>query len=219
MFSVNVTIHTINIQLIEQFNLMKKVFLALSVLALMSLKTEKVNAQIQQGNTMWGGSLSSFDIGLNKGKGWDIGITPKAGYFVKDNIAVGGYVNLGFSKAGSGQSVRNTYGIGAFSRMYATPSQVDNLLHHGRFFGEVNAGFGGQSQKGNPTTNGFQFGFGPGYSYFITPSVGLEGLVKYNGTVGGGNTAYQHNITFNLGFQIYLPSSKVKSMVKDPSKL
>ncbi|PZP46085.1 MAG: hypothetical protein DI598_12555 [Pseudopedobacter saltans] len=198
---------------------MKKVFLALGILALVSLKTEKASAQIQKGNTMWGGTLSSFEIGLKKGQGWDLGITPRAGYFIKDNMAVGGYVNLGFSKAGSGSSVRNTYGIGAFGRLYANDNQVSSPLKHGRFFGEVNAGFGGQSQKGNPTTNGFQFGFGPGYSYFITPNVGLEGLVKYNGTVGGGNTTYQHTVTFNLGFQIYLPSSRIKSAVKDPSQL
>lgn len=198
---------------------MKKTFLALGILALVSLKTERADAQIQKGNTMWGGSLTNFNIGLKKGQGWDLGITPRAGYFIKDNMAVGGYVNLGFSKTGSGSPTKNTYGVGAFGRYYAQPGEVNNLLKHGRFFGEVNAGFGGQSQKGNPTTNGFQFGFGPGYSYFITPNVGLEGLVKYNGTVGGGNTAYQHNITFNLGFQIYLPSSKVKSMVKNPGDL
>jgi len=198
---------------------MKKTLLALSILAISSLATEKASAQIQKGNTMWGGSLTDFNIGLKKGQGWDLGITPRAGYFIKDNVAVGGYVNLGFSKTGSGSSTRSTYGIGAFGRYYAQPDQVNNILKHGRFFGEVNAGFGGQSQKGEPTTNGFQFGFGPGYSYFITPSVGLEGLVKYNGTLGGGNTTYQHNVTFNLGFQIYLPSSKVKAMVKDPSAL
>ncbi|MFT4204705.1 MAG: hypothetical protein QM610_12440 [Chitinophagaceae bacterium] len=198
---------------------MKKVFLALGILALVGLTKEKASAQIEKGNTMWGGSLTSFNIGLKKGEGWDFGVTPKAGYFVKDNLAVGGYVNLGFSKAGSGQSTKSTYGVGAFTRYYAQPDQVNNLLKHGRFFGEVSAGFGGQSQKGQPTTNGFQFGFGPGYSYFVTKNVGLEGLIKYNGTVGGGNTTYQHNVTFNLGFQIYLPSSKIKSAIKDPSSL
>lgn len=178
-------------------------------------------AQIQKGNVMWGGDIIGANVGLNSGSGFDLNLSPKLGYFVKDNLAVGGYVNLGVNKAGTGFSTKYTYGIGGFGRYYLSPGEhgIDNLLKHGRFFAEVNAGFAGQNQKGQPTNNGFNFGFGPGYAYFITPNVGLEGLIKYNGTVGGGNTTYLHAITFGLGFQVYLPSSRIKSAIKDPSQL
>lgn len=198
---------------------MKRHLVAAGLLSAFSLMGVTSKAQIQKGNTMWGGSLSDLQVGLKSGEGFDFNITPKAGYFVKDNIAIGGYVNLGFSKSGAGVATKNQYGLGAFARYYAKPGDVDNLLKHGRFFGEANAGFLGISQKSQPTTNGFNFGFGPGYSYFITPNIGLEGLIKYNGLVGGGNTTYQHYVTFNLGFQVYLPSAKVKSMAKNPASL
>ncbi|MGM5631574.1 hypothetical protein O2K51_11790 [Apibacter raozihei] len=178
-----------------------------------------VQAQIQQGNVMWGGSITNMDFGLKKGQAWSIGVTPKAGYFIKDNLAVGGYVNLNISKQGTGSTTRTGYGVGAFGRYYASKEDINNLLKHGRFFFEANAGFEGASQKREPTTNGFGFGFGPGYSYFITPNVGLEALVKYQGLAGGGNTGYQHDITFALGLQIYLPSSRIKNAVKHPGDL
>ena len=40
--------------------------------------------------------------------------------------------------------------------------------------------------NGGGNTNGFHFGVGPGIAYFVTPSVGLETLVKFNGTTGFG---------------------------------
>ena len=43
---------------------------------------------------------------------------------------------------------------------------------------------------------------------------GKEALVKYNGVVGFGNTAGSSRIGFNVGFQIYLPTSKVKTITK-----
>lgn len=199
---------------------MKKPLLAVGTILLGSLfVANHADAQIQKGNVMWGASLTNMDFGLKKGQGWNVGFTPKAGYFIKDNVAVGGYVDLNFSKSGAGEPTKNQYGFGAFGRYYAEPGEVKNPLRHGRFFAEANAGFGGVSQKTQPTTNGFNFGFGPGYAYFITPNIGLEGLLKYNGLVGGGNTTYQHNVTFGLGFQVYLPSSKIRGMAKNPENL
>lgn len=52
------------------------------------------NAQIQKGNVMVGGNLLGADFGLNSGAGYSFAIQPKAAWFIKDNVAVGGYVNL-----------------------------------------------------------------------------------------------------------------------------
>lgn len=219
---------------------MKKVILGLGILAFTSLSMEKASAQIQEGNVMLGadlgsgvagtttnGSLFGANFNLNKGGGFDIGISPKVGYFVKDNVMLGGVVNFGYNKSasvtasdGSTSSTKTTtYGIQGLGRYYASDGQVDNLLKHGRFFVEANAGLAGRNVSGGGTTNGFAFGFGPGYSYFITPNVGLETLIKYNGLAGGGNMGYQHSIGINFGLQVYLPSSKIKSAVKNPSSL
>lgn len=194
------------------------------------------HAQIQKGNLMLGTDLGSglvsppnsglfgFNFGLNDGAGYSIGISPKIGYFINDNIMLGGVVDLGFNKSAEvmGKSAKSTiYGVQALGRYYVSPGErgIDNLLNHGRFFIEANAGFAGVNIKDGPTTNGFAFGFGPGYSYFVTPNVALEALVKYNGLVGGGNTTYQHALGVNFGVQVFLPSSRVRSMADDPSQL
>ncbi len=198
---------------------MKKLLLGVFVIGAGLFST--TNAQIQEGNWLLGSSLISSRFGLNTGSGYDIAIQPKAAYFIKDNIALGAYIDLGIGKETKGSPTGFDYGIGALGRYYVSPGEagVDNLLNHGRWFFEGNLGVGGRSIENSDSTTGLDFGVGPGYSYFITPNVGLEGLVKYNGTLGGGNTTYQHNVTFNLGFQIYLPSSRIKSAAKNPSSL
>ena len=105
----------------------------------------------------------------------------------------------------------------ALSRYYLSPGEagVDNLLNSGRFFVEGNAGVAGVNIKDGPTTNGFAFGVGPGYSYFITPNIALETSLKYNGLVGGGNTTYQNGIGLNLGIQIFLPTTEIEDRIND----
>ncbi|MGB3773953.1 MAG: hypothetical protein WA951_01735 [Leeuwenhoekiella sp.] len=184
------------------------------------------HAQLQQDTWMLGSDLGSgiispassglfgFNFGLNDGAGYNVGISPKAGYFVDDNFLLGAVVNLGFTKSpeNNGVSTKTTvYGVQALSRYYLSPGEagVDNLLNAGRFFVEGNAGIAGVNVEDGPTTNGFAFGFGPGYSYFVTSNIALETTLKYNGLVGGGNTTYQNGIGLNFGIQIFLPSSQI----------
>ncbi|WP_336733732.1 hypothetical protein [Chryseobacterium sp. VD8] len=176
-----------------------------------------MNAQIQKGNWLVGSSLISSNFGLNTGGGYNIAIQTKGAYFIEDNVAVGGYVDLGFNKVTNGSPTEFTYGVGALGRYYLSPGEkgVDNLLNHGRWFLEGNAGIGGRSVENADSTTGFDFGVGPGYSYFITPNIGLEGLVKYRGRAGFGSEGLNSNITFNLGFSIYLPTSKAKQIAND----
>lgn len=191
---------------------MKKLLL-LGFLAFFGLS----NAQIQKDNWMVGGNLFAAEFNLNKGSGYDFAIQPKVAYFIKDNLAVGGYVNLGFRGA-KDAATTFTYNVGALGRYYLSPGEkgVDNLLKHGRWFLEANAGIGGDStSKGGASSNGLNFGFGPGYAYFLTPNISLEGLLKYDATAGFGNVGYTHEITFGLGFQIYIPSAKAKATLRE----
>lgn len=194
---------------------MKKLILS-GILAVAGLATT-MNAQIQKGNWMVGSSLVTSNFGLNTGAGYDFAIQPKAAYFIKDNVAVGGYVNLGFMKPGKGQSTQFNYAVGALGRYYISPGEkgVDNLLNHGRWFFEGNVGIGGTSVENGISTTGLDFGAGPGYSYFITPNIGVEGLLKYNGVTGFGNEGLTSKLSFNIGFSIYLPTSKGRDIIKD----
>lgn len=211
---------------------MKKLIL-LSTLLIIGF-TGITNAQIQQGNLMVGSDLGSglvsntssglfgLNFGLNQGAGYNVGINPKVGYFIKDNFLLGAVVNLGFAKSaktGGTSTQSTTYGVQALTRYYLFPGEegIDNLLKEGRFFMEANAGVAGVNVKHGATTNGFAFGVGPGYSYFVSNTVALETTLKYNGLVGGGNTTYQHALGLNFGVQVFLPSATVKKRLKDPN--
>lgn len=188
-------------------------------------------AQLEEGSLMLGTDLGSgitnttsnglfsMDFGLNDGAGYNIGISPKAGYFLNDNLVLGAIVNLGFSKSArsEGQATETfVYGVQGFSRFYIRPGEVnlDNLVKTGRFFLENNAGIAGVNISGGNTTNGFTFGFGPGYSYFINSYIALEANVKYNGLVGAGNTDYQNSLGVNLGIQVFLPRSEARERIE-----
>lgn len=194
---------------------MKKLILGALVMGIGLFST--ANAQIQKGNWMVGGNLLGADFGLNTGAGYNIQLQPKGAYFIEDNLALGGYVNLGIFGA-KGSSTTYNYGVGALGRYYLNPGEkgVDNLLKHGRWFLEANVGLGGQSGTGGgASANALDYGFGPGYAYFITPNIGLEGVLKYTGNLGFGNRGTTSNLAFGLGFQIYLPTAKAKQIINN----
>jgi hypothetical protein len=170
------------------------------------------NAQIEKGNVLVGGDFANLSFGLNAPNVFDINITPKAAWFIQDNIALGGYVNFGLQTA-KGANTTTSYGIGALGRYY-TGDDV-SILRHGRIFGEATAGFGGVDvSDGGGNTNGLNLSVGPGFAYFITPNIGLETLLKYNGLVGFGSQAYQSSLVLTFGFQIYLPGQSTAAKVK-----
>jgi outer membrane protein assembly factor BamA len=173
------------------------------------------NAQIQKGNILIGGNLANINVGLNDPNILSADITPKAAWFIQDNIALGGYVNFGIETAKNSGTTTN-YGIGALGRYYM--GKEVEVIKHSRFFGELTAGFGGVNVSDADNTNGLNIGVGPGFAYFITPNIGLEVLVKYNSLVGLGSTPYQDNLNASFGFQIYLPGKSAANKVRDDRK-
>ena len=174
-------------------------------------------SQIQKGNILVGGDIANLGLGLRKGSVFTMRIDPKLAYFIKDNVAIGAYIDLGV------QAFRGTtafdYGVGVLGRYYFPDKNNENPLRHSRFFVEGNVGFTGANVSGGGnSTNGLGIGFGPGYAYFITPNVGLETLLKYNGLVGFGNATTQSNLNLNIGFQIYLPTRKLRTRIENDVK-
>ena len=185
---------------------MKKV-LMMSAVALFGFLQSQ--AQIQRGNVMVGANLADIDLNLNKGGNFNVRLDPKAAWFIQDNLAVGGYVSLVIATAkGAGTSIN--YGIGPLARYYVSNREV-NVLQHARLFVEGNAGIEGFNPAVGSNTNGLGLGIGPGIAYFITPNIGLEALVKYNGIVGFGSSVSNNALNVGFGFQIYLPSAKIRS--------
>jgi len=171
-------------------------------------------AQIQRGNLLVGADIANFNLNLNSGGAFSMRIDPKLAFFIKNNLAVGPYINLDlFTVKDQGTSV--DYGVGALGRYYINDTAI-NLLKHGRFFIEGNVGIEGSNPSGGDNTNGLGLGFGPGFAYFITENIGLETLLKYNGILGFGSSATTSTLGLSFGFQIYLGSARAKSVISNP---
>ena len=178
----------------------------ISILFIALLLTAAAHAQMKKGNVMMGANLSNLSFGLDKPNVFRMDINPKAAYFVQDGIAFG--VDLSFGLATSkGMGTDINYGIGGLARYYMD-RRIYEVVRNGLFFAEATAGISGVNPAAGGNTNGLGFSMGPGFSYFITNSIGLEALLKYNGVVGFGSSVYGHSLGLNVGFQVYLPGRK-----------
>jgi len=110
-------------------------------------------------------------------------IMPQVGFFVSDNIAIGGLI--GYTSTTSDEfdggdffEVKtNTLAIGAFARYYATPASDFS------FFGELGAAYLTASSEFDVPgstenkANGFAIALSPGVSYFISDNFALEASI------------------------------------------
>jgi hypothetical protein len=189
---------------------MKKNLFMLALL--MTAGTLVASAQIQRGNVLVGGDLSNFELGLNESGSFIMDISPKAAWFIRDNMAIGAYTRFRFETA-KGTSSKITYGVGALARQYMSDNAIP-AVRHTRVFFEANVGIEGENDNRTTpktSTNGLGIGIGPGISYFITPNIGLEGLFKYNGILGFGTDPTTSRLDLSIGFQVYLPSKAVRA--------
>ena len=164
------------------------------------------NAQLEKGSVMLGGSVGDLRVDLGSGSNIRVRLTPRVGYFIQDNLAIGAKVDLGFSGQRGGDPTYS-YKLNGFGRYYFGKKEFKTGFKDGRWFAE--AGVGVSGVKGAPV--GLNINFGPGYAIFLNEHIALEALALYNGQIGDGNT---NGLSLNVGFQIYLPSSKLKSMKK-----
>lgn len=169
-------------------------------------------AQIQRGNVLVGADISNFQLSLNKGGAFNMTIDPKAAWFIRDNTALGAYLHFDLSTA-KGAGTYTQYGVGALARQYMSGNAVP-AVKHTRLFLEANVGIEGTNNNqgsSKSSTNGLGLGIGPGLAYFITPNIGLEGLLKYRGRVGFGNETTSSDLNLGVGFQIYLAGRTIRN--------
>jgi hypothetical protein len=171
------------------------------------------NAQLQQGNALVGARIADIDLSLNEGGTFSFQLSPSVAWFIRTGIAVGAYMNFGLITS-KGAGTTFDYGVGALGRYYISDPSI-NLLRQGRFFLEGSVGIEGTNPASGENTNGLGLTFGPGWTYFVTPTVGLEGLVKYRGIIGFGERATSSNLHLSVGFQIYLTRSRIEQTIRD----
>lgn len=194
---------------------MKKIILSALVLLMVGTVSQ---AQTEKGYYLIGGNITNLGGSFQKGSSsFNFSLTPKVAWFIKDNIAVGGQVDLGLTTSKDAGTLFS-YNVGPLARYYFGGQAIEEVRKT-RFFAEANVGFGGENNsKSGVSTNGFVAGIGPGLAYFLNENIALEALAKFNLKTGFGNSAVAFNPQIGVGFQIHLPSAKLKEMRGDIRK-
>lgn len=119
--------------------------------------------------------VGSQSTGDNKSNSFNI--SPRVGYFLMDNIAVGaalGYESGKTKSPGEPDFKQNEFSIGVFGRYYVTPATGFSL------FGQLGLDYIHATSEwdvpGAPknSSNAFQIGLAPGVNYFVSSNFALE---------------------------------------------
>ncbi|CAD0009861.1 outer membrane beta-barrel protein [Flavobacterium chungangense] len=180
---------------------MKKIVLSMvAVLAFgFANAQESTGKGFSKGDIFISGSfgINSEKEGDNKSTGFEI--APKVGFFVTENIAIGG--KLGFSSDKAENAITDTQDearltVGAFGRYYFTPSSDFSL------FGELGVDYSSVDDKLNDfKANEIGANLGLGLSYFVSSNFAIEATwagLGYTTNDNGGDGADKTN-SFGLG--------------------
>lgn len=106
-------------------------------------------------------------------------IAPSVGFFVSDNIAIGGRLGYSSSKFDDGigdDAESSTFSIGAFGRYYATPgSQFSMFVELGANYRSTSSNDGSGDEDVKST--GFGIALAPGISYFVSDNWAIEASI------------------------------------------
>jgi len=176
---------------------MKKII----VLILCSGTLAITNGQIGKSDWMIGGTFRLNTSDNNT----EIAFNPTAGYFVIDDLALGGNVNMGYSKNGSEKTT--VFGFGPFARFYFNGQHVRPILHTTLNFDTRKTKIGNVSTN----NNGINYFLGGGAALFISQQVSIDALAGYyhsklKGFDGSGG------FVFSIGFQVYLFKKQVEDL-------
>jgi len=196
---------------------MKKTLLTLFVVTLISCGAY---AQYGQGRMLVGGGLD-FSTMKNKSKvggttrenytTTSFSLVPRFGYFVIDNLAVGGALNVNTTtkkyEGSDDKETDNELTLSPFVRYYLP----QNIFFEGNF------GFGtgkNKSEDGAVSVetkyNVTRWALGVGYAAFINDNVAIEPMISYGShirTLKDSNPkakGIDQGLTIGVGFQIYL---------------
>ena len=180
---------------------MKKIVLSMvAVLAFgFANAQESTGKGFSKGDIFISGSfgINSEKEGDNKSTGFEI--APKVGFFVTENIAIGG--KLGFSSDKAENAITDTQDearltVGAFGRYYFTPSSDFSL------FGELGVDYSSVDNKlTDVKENEIGANLGLGLSYFVSSNFAIEATwagLGYTTNDNGGDGADKTN-SFGLG--------------------
>ena len=179
---------------------MKKIY----ALLLMAIAVTNAQAQTEEGVWMVGGIIS-----LNTGENaTTIEIAPTAGYFVMNNLAIGGNVTLSYTKLGDNKSTR--FGVGPLTRWYFGKNNNVKPFLHGEF-GIVSQKF--ELPNNSSTENGLRYQLAFGLAAFLNQNVALETLAGYD-HVKLSDFDGEGGFALKIGFQVYLRPRKALQEIR-----
>lgn len=162
-------------------------------------ETTTSNGGFSKGDLFISGAfgIGSESTGDDKSTGFEI--APRVGFFLTENIAIGGKIGYASDKAEDafGDTQDDvTLTLGAFGRYYFTPASQFSL------FGEFGFDYMTEEDKlSDSKSNGFGVGLGLGLSYFVSNNWAIEATwagLRYE-TTKPDFTGAESTDTFGLG--------------------
>jgi hypothetical protein len=173
------------------------------ITVLFLLVVSVLRAQTDKGSIMAGGHLS---LNTNKG-GSSFRFNPQLGFFIADNLVIGGDINMDFSKAGTVKT--SEFGIGPFGRYYFGKKQTKPFLVSSANYITVSS----KSNSVDINSTGWSFLFGAGFAAFLNRNIAVEGITGYR-YANYSNTEGAGGFNLSLGFQLYFARDVVKDIKK-----
>ena len=182
---------------------MKKVLL--SAVALLTIgfanaqeEATTSNGGFAQGDVFVTGALVFGSSSTGDAKSNSFEIAPQVGYFVTENIAIGGKIGYMSMKADNGSFDTQDdagFGVGAFGRYYFTPSNQFSL------FGQLGLDYNSMENKlADFKYNVIDAGLGLGMNYFVSSNFSIEAGVAVLGFSSNDNGGDGADATTNFGF-------------------
>lgn len=198
---------------------MKKTIITSLIILGSLLASDTAQAQLQKGNLLLGGNVGNINFGSinSNSEHFSMSFAPKAGYFIIDNLAIG-LANPWYASWGSNANYRSG-ALSVFGRYYFNDAKTI-VLNKARFFVGLETGFGSSRTKEKFSqypaiikSNYGMFDVEAGFAYFLTSSVALEAALKLDNTFY--STASNSALGIRLGFQIHLPTARIKEAYHD----
>jgi outer membrane protein len=182
---------------------MKKVLL--SAVALLAFgfanaqEEEKGNGGFSKGDVFVTGAVTFGSEKTGDFKTNSFELAPQVGYFLTENIAIGGKIGFAsYKEEFSGTDVEDMSGfkVGAFGRYYFTPANQFSL------FGQLGLDYSNMEDKlADYKESTVDFGLGFGMNYFVSSNFSIEAgvaVLGYSTNDNGGNGAEKTN-SFEFG--------------------
>jgi outer membrane protein len=184
---------------------MKKVLLsavALLAFGFANAQEEKANEGFAKGDIFVTGAflLNSEKTGDAKSSSFEI--APQVGYFLTENIAIGGKLGYKTEKAENAAGVETTdkagFAVGGFGRYYFTPASQFSLF--------ANLGLEYSSLENKLATDDTEselgLGLGAGLNYFVSPNFSIEAgvaVLSYTSNDNGGGSGVDKTNELTFG--------------------